>query len=165
MTGGFSRSVVNFDAGAATPTAGAFTAIGLAIAALYLTPLIYFLPTAILAATIIVAVLSLVDFKTIKHSWIYSKRDFWALAVTMVLTLVSGVEIGLTAGVSLSILLFLFDTSRPHVAEVGLVAGTQHFRNIHRHAVQTDPAVLILRIDQAFISPMRDFWRITFTTV
>jgi SulP family sulfate permease len=149
VTGGFSRSVVNFDAGADTLAAGAFTAIGLAIAALFLTPLIYFLPTATLAATIIVAVLSLVDFTMLKHSWIYSKRDFWAVIVTMVLTLAVGVEACVTAGVTLSILLFLYDTSRPHVAEVGRVVGTEHFRNIKRHTVQTDPSVLTLRIDQS----------------
>jgi SulP family sulfate permease len=149
VTGGFSRSVVNFDAGADTPAAGAFTAIGLAIAALFLTPLIYYLPKATLAATIIVAVLSLVDIQTLRHSWTYSKRDFGAVAVTMVLTLALGVELGVMAGVILSIVLFLYDTSRPHVAEVGLVAGTEHFRNIHRHKVQTDPSVLSLRIDQS----------------
>ncbi len=149
VTGGFSRSVVNFDAGAETPAAGAFTAAGLGIAALYLTPLIYFLPKATLAATIIVAVLSLVDFRTLRHSWTYSKRDFGAVAATMVLTLAFGVEIGVTSGVVLSILLFLYDTSRPHVAEVGQVAGSEHFRNILRHAVKTDPQVLTLRIDQS----------------
>lgn len=149
VTGGFSRSVVNFDAGAETPAAGAFTAIGLAIAALFLTPLIYFLPKATLAATIIVAVLSLVDLQTLRHSWVYSKRDFGAVAVTMLLTLMIGVELGVTAGVVLSVLLFLYDTSRPHVAEVGLVPGSQHFRNIHRHEVLTDPKVLSLRIDQS----------------
>lgn len=149
VTGGFSRSVVNFDAGAETPAAGAFTAAGLGIAALYLTPLIYFLPKATLAATIIVAVLSLVDFRTLRRSWTYSKRDFGAVAATMVLTLAFGVEIGVTSGVVLSILLFLYDTSRPHVAEVGQVAGSEHFRNILRHAVKTDPQVLTLRIDQS----------------
>jgi SulP family sulfate permease len=149
VTGGFSRSVVNFDAGAATPAAGAFTAMGLAIAALFLTPLIYFLPKATLAATIIVAVLSLVDIKTLRTSWAYSKRDFGAVAATMLVTLALGVELGVTAGVLLSILLFLYDTSRPHVAEVGLVPGTQHFRNIRRHRVDTDPTVLSLRIDQS----------------
>ncbi|MFK7837460.1 MAG: SulP family inorganic anion transporter [Sulfitobacter sp.] len=149
VTGGFSRSVVNFDAGAETPAAGAFTAVGLAIAALFLTPLIYFLPKATLAATIIVAVLSLVDFGTLRHSWTYSKRDFGAVAATMLLTLALGVEIGVTAGVVLSVLLFLYDTSRPHVAEVGRVAGTEHFRNILRHEVLTDPTVLSLRIDQS----------------
>ena len=149
VTGGFSRSVVNFDAGAETPAAGAFTAVGLAIAALFLTPLIYFLPNATLAATIIVAVLSLVDVQTLRHSWTYSKRDFGAVALTIVLTLVLGVEIGVTAGVGLSVLLFLYDTSRPHVAEVGQVPGSEHFRNVLRHDVQTDPAVLSLRVDQS----------------
>jgi SulP family sulfate permease len=96
-----------------------------------------------------VAVLSLVDIETLKHSWAYSKRDFGAVAVTILLTLMLGVEIGVTAGAALSILLFLYDTSRPHVAEVGLVAGTQHFRNILRHTVVTDPAVISLRIDQS----------------
>ena len=149
VTGGFARSVVNFDAGARTPAAGAFTAIGLAIAALFLTPLIFFLPKATLAATIIVAVLSLVDLRILPNTWRYSKRDFAAVAVTMALTLVVGVEMGVTAGVVLSVLLFLYDTSRPHIAEVGLVPGTQHFRNILRHDVETDPAVLTLRIDQS----------------
>ncbi|MDT8329132.1 MAG: SulP family inorganic anion transporter, partial [Roseovarius sp.] len=79
VTGGFSRSVVNFDAGAETPAAGAFTAVGLAIAALALTPLIFFLPKAVLAATIIVAVLSLVDFSILRKSWGYSRADFAAV--------------------------------------------------------------------------------------
>lgn len=149
VTGGFSRSVVNFDAGAETPAAGALTAIGLAVAALLLTPLIFFLPKATLAATIIVAVLSLVDVKTLRQSWTYSKRDFGAVAVTVLLTLGLGVELGVTAGVSLSLLLFLYDTSRPHVAEVGLVKGTEHFRNTLRHEVITAPSVLSLRIDQS----------------
>lgn len=149
VTGGFSRSVVNFDAGAETPAAGAFTAIGLAIAALALTPLIYFLPKATLAATIIVAVLSLVDFSILKKTWDYSKADFSAVLATILLTLAFGVETGVSAGVLLSILLHLYKTSRPHVAEVGLVPGTQHFRNILRHEVLTTPTLLTLRIDQS----------------
>ncbi len=149
VTGGFSRSVVNYDAGAQTPAAGAFTAVGLAIAALFLTPLIFYLPKATLAATIIVAVLSLVDLSVLRHAWHYSKRDFGAVVVTIVLTLAMGVEFGVSAGVILSIALFLFDTSRPHVAEVGRVPGTEHFRNIHRHRVDTHPAILSLRIDQS----------------
>ncbi len=149
VTGGFARSVVNFDAGAETPAAGAFTAIGLAIAAVALTPLIYFLPTATLAATIIVAVLSLVNFRVLRDSWSYSKADFAAVATTILLTLTAGVETGVTAGVLLSIALHLYKSSRPHIAEVGLVPGTQHFRNILRHAVVTDPTVLTIRIDES----------------
>ncbi|MDZ4095349.1 MAG: sulfate permease [Paracoccaceae bacterium] len=149
VTGGFARSVVNFDAGAETPAAGAFTAIGLSIAAIALTPLIYFLPTATLSATIIVAVLSLVDFSILKRSWTYSKADFGAVAATILLTLGLGVETGVSAGVVLSIALHLYKTSRPHIAEVGLVPGTQHFRNIHRHTVLTDPTLLTIRIDES----------------
>ncbi len=149
VTGGFARSVVNFDAGAETPAAGAFTAVGLAIAALALTPLVFFLPKATLAATIIVAVLSLVDLSILRRTWAYSRTDFAAVAATIALTLGVGVEIGVTAGVILSIALHLYKTSRPHIAEVGLVPGTQHFRNIHRHAVETDPAILTIRIDES----------------
>lgn len=147
VTGGFSRSVVNFDAGAETPAAGAFTAVGLAIAALFLTPLIFFLPKATLAATIIVAVLSLVDFSILKTSWAYSRADFTAVAATILLTLGMGVEVGVSAGVILSIALFLYKTSRPHIAEIGLVKGTEHFRNILRHTVETHPHFLAIRID------------------
>lgn len=149
VTGGFARSVVNFDAGAETPAAGAFTALGLAVASLTLTPLIAWLPQATLAATIIVAVLSLVDFGLLRRAWRYSKADFAAVAATIVATLGFGVETGVTAGVILSLVLHLFKTARPHIAEVGLVPGTQHFRNIRRHAVLTDPAVLQVRIDQS----------------
>lgn len=149
VTGGFARSVVNFDAGAATPAAGVFTAAGLAIAALLLTPLIYFLPTATLAATIIVAVLSLVDFAILARTFRYSRADFAAVVTTIVLTLAWGVEIGIASGVILSVGLHLYKTSRPHVAEVGLVPGTNHFRNVLRHEVTTDPAVLTLRVDES----------------
>lgn len=149
VTGGFARSVVNFDAGAETPAAGAFTAIGILLAALLLTPLLHFLPQATLAATIIVAVMSLVDFKILTQSWAYSRMDFAAVAATIVLTLFFGVEIGVSSGVILSILLFLYKTSRPHVAEVGLIPGTQHFRNIRRHDVSTDARLVTLRIDES----------------
>ncbi|MFC3616536.1 SulP family inorganic anion transporter [Lutimaribacter marinistellae] len=148
VTGGFARSVVNFDAGAETPAAGAFTAVGLLFAAMFLTPLLYFLPKATLAATIIVAVLSLVDFSILTRAWSYSKADFSAVFATIVLTLGFGVEVGVASGVAISLLLFLWKTSRPHVAEVGLVPGSQHFRNIYRHRVKTDPTILTLRIDE-----------------
>ncbi|MBV2359707.1 sulfate permease [Thalassococcus sp. CAU 1522] len=149
VTGGFARSVVNFDAGAETPAAGALTAIGIALAALFLTPLLTYLPTATLAATIIVAVLSLVDFSILGRAWSYSKIDFSAVAATIVLTLGFGVEVGVSAGVLLSIALHLYKTSRPHVAEVGLVPGTQHFRNILRHKVDTRPHLVTLRVDES----------------
>lgn len=149
VTGGFARSVVNFDAGAETPAAGAFTAVGLAIAAVALTPLVYYLPNATLAATIIVAVLSLVDLSILQKTWGYSRADFVAVAATILLTLGLGVEVGVASGVAISVLLHLYKTSRPHVAEVGLVPGTHHFRNINRHAVETDPTLVTLRVDES----------------
>ncbi len=149
VTGGFARSVVNFDAGAETPAAGAFTAIGIGLAALLLTPLLFFLPKATLAATIIVAVLSLVDFSILKKAWSYSNVDFAAVFTTIILTLGMGVETGVATGVLLSIALFLYKTSKPHVAEVGLVSGTQHFRNINRHKVETYPNLVTLRVDES----------------
>jgi SulP family sulfate permease len=148
VTGGFARSVVNFDAGAATPAAGALTAIGIALATMFLTPYLYFLPKAVLAATIIVAVLSLVDFSILKTSWAYSKSDFIAVAATIVMTLFLGVEIGVSTGVAASVLLYLLKTGTPHLAEIGLVPGTQHFRNIQRHKVITSPHILSVRLDE-----------------
>ncbi len=149
VTGGFARSVVNFDAGAETPAAGAFTAIGLAIATLFLTPLLAYLPQATLAATIIVAVLSLVDLSILSRSWSYSFSDFAAVAATIAVTLAFGVEPGIVTGVLLSILVHLFKTSRPHIAVIGRVPGTEHFRNIKRHTVETDPAILSMRVDES----------------
>lgn len=149
VTGGFARSVVNFDAGAQTPAAGMLTAIGILLAALLLTPSLYYLPQATLAATIIVAVLALVDVGVLRRTWVYSKPDFAAALATLLITLTFGVEAGLIVGVAVSLALFLFRTSRPHIAEVGLVPGTEHFRNIHRHKVLTTPEVLSLRVDES----------------
>ena len=157
VTGGFARSVVNFEAGAETPAAGAFTALGIALATLFLTPLLYFLPNATLAATIIVAVLSLVDLGTLKHTWHYSKADGAAMAATILLTLLEGVEAGLIAGVGLSIFLHLYKTSKPHVAVVGHLPGTMNFRNVKRHRVVTDPGILSLRIDASLYFPNARF--------
>jgi SulP family sulfate permease len=149
VTGGFARSVVNFDAGAETPAAGAFTAVGILVAALFLTPLLYALPIATLAATIIVAVLSLVDFKTPRSIFRYSKADFAAMMATILVTLIFGVEPGVIAGVGLSLALFLWRASRPHAAIVGRVPQTEHFRNVKRHKVFTDPRILTIRIDES----------------
>ena len=149
VTGGFARSAVNFDAGAQTPAAGAYTAIGIALATLFLTPLLFSLPIATLAATIIVAVLSLVDLKTPGQLWRYSKADFAAHIATIGITLLAGVELGVISGVAVGLLLYLWRASRPHAAIVGRVPETEHFRNVERHKVLTVPHVLSIRIDEA----------------
>lgn len=149
VTGGFARSVVNFDAGARTPAAGVFTAIGIALATLFLTPWLANLPQATLAATIILAVLSLVDLPAIRRTWRYSRADFAAMLTTILVTLLWGVERGITAGVLMSLALHLWRSSRPHSAVVGQVPGTEHYRNVERHQVLTDPALLSLRVDES----------------
>ncbi|MBE7734565.1 SulP family inorganic anion transporter [Devosia faecipullorum] len=149
VTGGFARSVVNFDAGAASPAAGAFTAIGIAGATLLLTPFLAILPKATLAATIVLAVLTLVDFSILKRAWSYSKTDFAAVAITMAGTLLFGVEMGIALGVGASILVFLYRSSVPHAAIVGQVPGTEHYRNVKRHKVETVPGTISIRVDES----------------
>ena len=149
VTGGFSRSVVNYDAGARTPAAGLFTAIGIGVATMTLTGYLALLPKATLAATIIIAVLGLVDFSILKKTWVYSRSDFIAVAATIVVTLLAGVETGVSTGVAASLVLHLYKTSRPHIAEVGEIKGTKHFRNVKRHQVETFPTILQLRVDES----------------
>ncbi len=149
VTGGFARSVVNYDAGARTPLAGVFTALGIGLAALFLTPFFEALPKAVLAATIVVAVLSLVDLEAIRRTWRYSKGDFSAMGATILVVLLVGIEAGVVTGVCLSILIFLWRTSRPHMAVVGRVPGTEHFRNVDRHSVIESERVLTVRVDES----------------
>jgi SulP family sulfate permease len=149
VTGGFARSVVNFDAGAETPMAGVLTAAGIALTAAFLTPLFFNLPTATLAATIVVAVLALVDLGAIRRTFSYSKSDFTAMAATILVVLGIGIEAGIVTGIAVSILLYLWRTSRPHMAVVGQVPGTEHFRNVLRHEVITSERVLTVRVDES----------------
>ncbi|MEP5569373.1 MAG: sulfate permease [Halioglobus sp.] len=149
VTGGFSRSVVNFEAGAQTPIASILAALGIALAALFLTPFLYFLPKATLAATIIVAVSSLIDLDLVRRAWRYSVSDFIAVVTTICATLLLGIELGVLAGIVVSIALHLYKTTRPHMAVVGAVAGTEHYRNIERHNVITHPNLVSLRIDES----------------
>lgn len=149
VTGGLSRSVVSEDAGALTPAAGAFTAVGILLATLLLTPWLAHLPQATLAATIIVAVLTVIDVDVLRRTWHCARADFAAVAATIAATLVLGVNTGLVAGVAVSLLLYLWRTSHPHMAVVGRVPGTEHFRNVLRHEVQTQPHVLGLRVDES----------------
>ncbi len=148
VTGGFSRSVVNFDAGARTPMAGVFTAVMIALTALFLTPWFEYLPKAVLAATVIVAVLSLVDFAAIRRVWIFSKSDFLAMSTTIVVVLGIGVEAGIIAGILVSIGSLLARIARPHFAVIGQIPGTQHYRNKNRHAVLQSEKVLAIRLDE-----------------
>jgi SulP family sulfate permease len=142
-----SRSSVSFNAGARTPAAGAYTAIGVCLSTLFFTPYLYHLPIAALAALILTAVISLIDVAAIKRTWRYSYKDFAALILTALLTLINGVELGLISGVVLSIALHLYRSSHPHVAILGKLPGTEHFRDPQRHQVELDPDVISFRIE------------------
>ncbi|WP_420550268.1 SulP family inorganic anion transporter [Litorivicinus lipolyticus] len=148
VTGGFSRSVVNFDAGARTPMAGVITALLIALTALFLTPLFTFLPKAVLGATVIVAVLSLVDIGAMVHVFKYSRADFVALALTVIAVLTVGVEAGILVGIGCSILVLLAKVSKPHIAEVGQIEGTEHYRNVSRHPVICGAETVAIRFDE-----------------
>ncbi len=148
VTGGFSRSVVNHTAGAKTPVSGIMTAILMAVMIVSFAEYLQFLPKALLAATIIVAVFSLFDFKKLIDTYRFSKQDFFLLSVTCLMTLIFSVETGIGVGIVASILLHLHHSSRPHIAIIGQVPGTEHFRNVCRYEVKTIPQILGLRIDE-----------------
>ncbi|RII83079.1 SulP family inorganic anion transporter [Neopusillimonas maritima] len=149
VTGGFARSVVNFAAGANTPLAGVISAVLMAIVIASLTGLFHHLPQAVLSATIIIAVTALVDFSTFKAAWQYDRADALSLVVTLIGVLLLGVEAGVLIGVALSLAVLVWRSSRPHIAIVGRVPGTEHFRNVRRHKVDTLPNLLALRVDES----------------
>ena len=149
VTGGFARSVVNFAAGAHTPLAGVISAGLMALVIAALTGLFYYLPHAVLAATIIVAVTSLIDVKTLKEAWRYDRADALSLMATAMGVVALGVEVGILFGVVLSMGTLIWRASRPHIAVLGRITGTEHFRNVDRHAVQTVPGLLALRVDES----------------
>jgi SulP family sulfate permease len=153
VAGGFARSMVNFAAGANTPLASILTALLLAISVLFLTPLFHYLPQAVLAATIVVAVTQLIDLRSFRRTWQYNKADFAAQAVTFLIVLAVGVETGIITGIALSLMLYLWRSSRPHFAVVGQVGDTEHYRNVKRHKVRIDPSVLLFRIDENLFFP------------
>ena len=149
VTGGFARSVVNYDAGARSPGAGIVSAIIMSVVIVALTGWFYYLPHAVLAATIIVAVLTLVDFKTVITTWRYDKADAVAMLLTFAGVLLLGVEEGILLGVALSLAVLVWRSSHPHMAVVGRVPNTEHFRNIDRHEVATLPGLIALRVDES----------------
>lgn len=149
ITGGLSRSVVNYSAGANTGLASVITAVFLMLTVLVLTPLFYYLPQTSLAAIILVAVGNLLDFKTLKRLWQYNKLDAMTWCGTFLAVLLTRAEQGIMIGVLISILLHLVRTSKPHIAIVGRVGNTEHFRNILRHSVTTCPHILAVRVDES----------------
>jgi SulP family sulfate permease len=147
IAGGFSRTAVNHQAGARTPLASLITAGMLLVAVLWLTPALYYLPKAVLAAVVVVAVVGLVDVGDAVETFRTRRSDFAALAVTFLATLLIGVEPGLAIGLVFSLVLFVHRAANPHTTQLGRVEGTAEFRNVDRWPTRQDDHIALLRVD------------------
>lgn len=151
VTGGFSRSAVNHQAGANTPLSSIISAILVALTLLFLTPLFYNLPHAILAAIIMVAVAGLIDLSYVRTLWKTNKIEFGLLMATFIVTLQFSMVPGIVTGIVLSILILLFRAANPHMAILGRVKGIEEYRNVTRfNDLETWPELLVLRVDAPF---------------
>ncbi|QDZ40855.1 sulfate permease [Euhalothece natronophila Z-M001] len=149
VTGGLSRSVVNFAAGANTGVASIITGLLIAVTAMFLTSLFYFLPATALAAIIIMAVYRLIEVGKLRRMWVYDKADAIAWLATFIIVLGLGVEQGILWGTLIALVFHLWRTSHPHIAIVGRLGESEHFRNVLRHPVKTHPEVLAVRVDES----------------
>ncbi len=151
VTGGFSRTAVNGQAGANTPLASLITAAVISVVLIFFTPLFYFLPKAVLAAIIMTAVFGLIDWKEAKHLLYVKRSDFVAMMVTFFATLSLGIEKGILLGVALSLLWIIIRSSRPHTAILGRVPGTQAYRNLEKYPdAEQEDGILVMRVDAQF---------------
>ncbi|MGE3772982.1 MAG: SulP family inorganic anion transporter [Gammaproteobacteria bacterium] len=148
VTGGFSRTVVNDAAGAQSPLAGVVAALTMLGVVTTMSGAFEKLPICVLAATIIVPTSSLVDLAALRRAWRYARADGLAFALTALGVVAAGVEVGIALGLLLSLTTVVWQASRPHIAIVGRVPGTEQFRNVNRVAVETLPHVLALRVDE-----------------
>ncbi len=149
VAGGFSRTVINASAGAQTPMASVVAALLMALVMVGFSQAFEVLPVAVLSASIFVSVLTLVDVQTLRQAWRYDPADAGSWLATFAGVLVAGVELGIGMGVVLSLAVLVWRSSRPHMAVVGRIAGTEHFRNIERHQVQTLAGLIALRVDES----------------
>lgn len=158
-TGGFSRTAVNDQAGAKTGMASIFSAVLIVLTLLFLTPLFYYLPNAILASVIMVAVFGLIDYREAVHLWHSNRSDFAMLIVTFIATLALGIEQGIGIGVILSLAMVIYRTTRPHTAELGRIPGSDLYRNVERFSnLEVRPELLIFRFDaQLYFANVQHF--------
>ena len=148
VSGSLSRTVVNSDAGAKTPMSGVMSSLLMIAVSLYFTSFFQNLPLTILAATIFVSIWKLVSFLPFFETWKYSKADGLAMWATFFGVTCIDISTGLVIGIILTFILLLWRISRPHIAVIGLVEGTQHFRNVSRYDVLTTETIASFRIDE-----------------
>lgn len=149
--GSFSRTAVNAESGARSRAAGALAALFMGVAMLVASGPLALLPRAVLAATIVIAVLSVVDWRAFGEAWRYSRAEAATMLAVAAVTFLLSSEAALALGVLLSVALLLQKSAAPHVARIGRVADTEHYRNVERHAVHSTPGVLALRIDESLL--------------
>ncbi len=159
VTGGFSRTAVNDQAGAKTGMASIISAVFIMLTLLFFTPLFYYLPKAILASVIMVAVFGLIDYKEAIHLWTANRTDFALLLITFVATLTLGIEQGIGVGVVLSLAMVIFRTTRPHMARLGRIPGTRVYKNLERFEdLEVPENLLIVRFDaQLYFANVQHF--------
>ena len=156
----FSRSAINLESGAKTGMAALISVVMVTITLLFLTPLFYFLPKTILAAIIIVAVFGLVSFKEASFLWRANNLDFWLMISTFIATLFFGIEYGISVGVGLSLVVLIFRTSRPYVAELGKVPDANFYRNKERfEEVIIEDDILVFRFDAQLFYANASYFR------
>jgi len=159
-TSSFSRSAINQESGAKTGMAALISVLMVILTLLFLTPLFYYLPKTVLAAIIIVAVFGLVNFKEAIFLWRANHLDFWLLLATFLATLLLGIEFGIIVGVGLSLIVLIFRTSRPYVAELGKVPNSNFYRNKNRfEEVIIESDILIFRFDAQLFYANSSYFR------
>jgi SulP family sulfate permease len=159
-TSSFSRSAINQESGAKTGMAALISVLMVILTLLFLTPLFYYLPKTVLAAIIIVAVFGLVNFKEAIFLWKANHLDFWLLLATFLATLLLGIEFGIIVGVGLSLIVLIFRTSRPYVAELGKVPNSNFYRNKNRfEEVIIESDILIFRFDAQLFYANSSYFR------
>lgn len=159
-TGGFSRTAVNDQAGARTGMASIISAIIIGLTVLFLTPLFYYLPSAVLASIIMVAVAGLFDTQEMKDLWKTDKKDLGMLMVTFIATLVLGIEEGIATGVLLSLGMVIYSSTKPHSTELGRLGETKNFRNVNRYKeAKTFENILIYRFDSQLYFANTEYFR------
>jgi SulP family sulfate permease len=149
VAGGLARSVVNNEAGAKTGLASLVTATMMAATLVFLTPLFYYLPQAVLASIVVVAVSGLLDLGEARRLYRLQRSDFLTWLATFIVTFAVNIEAGILTGVALSLLLFLWRTSRPRVVEIGRIPGTHIFLNVAHYDTETSETVVALRVDES----------------
>ncbi len=148
VSGSFARTAITMDGGSNSPVANFITAAMVVLLLLWGSSLLAYLPLTVLAATIILAVVNLIDLASLKKAWNYNRNDAYALLGTFFAVVIANVEIGIITGLVFSLFSVIWRASYPYIAVVGRVAGTQYYRNVLHYEVENHPNVLMLRIDE-----------------